>query len=182
MVVFTIWWFVFLGVHLATCGYNLAYALFYWWLNDTEIRQYLVFYHVGMPPDYYDIIATVHLVMSSIHGSCIVLMAGSSLWLRKLAFTPWEDPNILSDHKNKGPMQVIEVQTRNTNRVNSGLLEGVLRNTSRVNSAIHKGVTILTTKITNRYGILGVNGQYFHVVSIIREFLETSLQTIQATV
>ncbi|ETO61605.1 hypothetical protein F444_20407, partial [Phytophthora nicotianae P1976] len=56
----------------------------------------------------------------------------------------------------------------------------VLRNTSRVNSAICKGVSKLTTQISNRYGILGVNGQYFHVISIIRELLETSLQTIQA--
>ncbi|ETM33111.1 hypothetical protein L914_19613, partial [Phytophthora nicotianae] len=80
----------------------MAYALFYWWLNDTEIRQYLVFYHVGMPPEYYDIIATVHMIMSSLHGLCIVLMVGSSVWLRKFAFTPWGDRSI-SSHKKKGP-------------------------------------------------------------------------------
>lgn len=53
---FLVWWLVFLGVHLVTCGYNMAYALFYWCLDNIEIRRYLVFYHVGMPPDYYGII------------------------------------------------------------------------------------------------------------------------------
>eukprot|EP00644_Phytophthora_capsici_P011810 jgi/Phyca11/106182/e_gw1.12.401.1 len=84
---YTMWWFIFLGVHGATCGYNMAYAFFYWWLNDTTIRVYLVFYHLGMPPPYYGIIAAIHLSMSIMHGLCAVLMIGSSLWLRRLAFT-----------------------------------------------------------------------------------------------
>ncbi|ETP30855.1 hypothetical protein F442_20205 [Phytophthora nicotianae P10297] len=163
---FTIWWFVFLGIHLATCGYNMAYALFYWWLNDTQIWPYLVFYRVGMPPEYYDIIATVHMIMSSIHGSCIVLMAASSVWLRKLVFTPWGDwreSKILK--KSTGTMQILEINTKNANRANSELL---------------KWISKLSAQIISRHGILGVNGQYFHVIAIFREFIETALQTIQA--
>ncbi|KUF79794.1 hypothetical protein AM587_10010638 [Phytophthora nicotianae] len=144
----------------------MAYALFYWWLNDTQIWPYLVFYRVGMPPEYYDIIATVHMIMSSIHGSCIVLMAASSVWLRKLVFTPWGDwreSKILK--KSTGTMQILEINTKNANRANSELL---------------KWISKLSAQIISRHGILGVNGQYFHVIAIFREFIETALQTIQA--
>ncbi|KAK1944482.1 hypothetical protein P3T76_004394 [Phytophthora citrophthora] len=162
---FMLWWFVFLAVHVATSGYNMAYAFFYWWLNDTTIRVYLVFYHVGMPPTYYGIIAVVHLVMSIIHGLGVVLMIGSSLWLRRLVFTPWGAQN--NPKESNGMIKVIQVQSAG-------------RQTSRVSSAVLTGVSKLTTHITNRYGLLGVNGPYFHVISLTRELIETTLQTIQA--
>ncbi|POM64314.1 Hypothetical protein PHPALM_20176 [Phytophthora palmivora] len=162
---FTMWWLVFLAVHLATCGYNMGYAFFYWWLGSTRISQYLVFYRVGMPPDYYRSIATIYFVLSSIHALCILLMVGSSMWLRKFAFTPWREftkRQNLNDNK-----VIIKVKM-------------LTRNPSRVNAAIIKGVSTVKAQITNRYGIMGVNGKYFHVILICRELVETTLQTIQA--
>lgn len=63
-------------------------------------------------------------------------------------------------------MQVIQVQTR--------------RLSSRVDSTIRKGISVLTTQFTNRYGVLGVNGKYFHLITTSRELVETAYQTVQA--
>ncbi|OWZ00523.1 hypothetical protein PHMEG_00028264 [Phytophthora megakarya] len=167
---FTIWWFVFLAVHLITCSYNMAYAIFYWWLDDTTIAQYLVFYRVGLQPNYYGVVATVYLIVSLIHVVCILLMVGSSIWLRRLSFTPWNGFKFFSttsSPKLKNEIQIIKVRARR-------------RSSSSLNSAILKRVSTLTERVTNRHGILGVNGKHFHVIYIAREFVETTLQTIQA--
>ncbi|GMF60537.1 unnamed protein product [Phytophthora fragariaefolia] len=165
---FICWWFVFLGVHLVTCCYNGAYAFFYWTFNTTETSWYLAFYHVGMPPDYYGIIGIVHILMASVHGVCILLMVGGSLWLRNFVFTPWGEYN---DAKFRKILNGCTMQAKIT--------EFRVKRVS-VSAKVRKSLSMVTAEVTNRYGFLGVNGKYFHWITASRELVETTLQTIQA--
>ncbi|KAG3239249.1 hypothetical protein PI124_g15806 [Phytophthora idaei] len=72
-----------------TSAYNALYAYCYWNLQDTFLNIYLESYQIGMPPPYHHTIAVVHVVMSLVHGVCILLMVGGSLWQRSLVFSPW---------------------------------------------------------------------------------------------
>ncbi|KAG7376227.1 Centrosomal protein of 41 kDa [Phytophthora pseudosyringae] len=166
---FMMWWLVFLLVHLVTCGYNAVYALFYWELEQTTLCWYLGFYHVGMAPEDYRIIAVVHAVMCSIHAVCVLLMVGSSLWLWTLAFTPWGGSCVIGHDGTR----------RASGRPELNMIQGT--DTSRRSSSfIRSSVSKLAFQLTDRYGLLGVNGKYFHIIHTCRELIETSFQTIQA--
>ncbi|KAG3029186.1 hypothetical protein PC128_g17501 [Phytophthora cactorum] len=150
--VFAVWWIIILAVHVVTSAYNALYAYCYWNLQDTFLNMYLESYQIGMPSPYHHTIAVVHVVMSLVHGVCILLMAGGSLWQRSLVFSPWPS--------------------------SSSKTEDV--KASRTNSVVLKSFSKVYDKISDRHGILGVNGVHFHAVLVCREVLETALQTVQA--
>ncbi|KAG6964985.1 hypothetical protein JG688_00007443 [Phytophthora aleatoria] len=79
-------------------------------------------------------------------------MVGGSLWQRSLVFSPWPS--------------------------SSSKTEDV--KASRTNSVVLKSFSKVYDKISDRHGILGVNGVHFHAVLVCREVLETTLQTVQA--
>ncbi|KAG2780665.1 hypothetical protein PC129_g9857 [Phytophthora cactorum] len=151
---FLVWWIIILGVHVVTCVYTALYSYSYWMLQDTYLNGYLEMFEIGMPPPYHRTIAIVLATMSALHAVCILLMLGGSVWQRSLVFTPWST----SDASVKN------------NEVKS----------DRTSSAVLQSFTKVYTKVADRHGIFGVNGVHFHVLLIIREVIETGLQTVQA--
>ncbi|ETP27064.1 hypothetical protein F441_00391 [Phytophthora nicotianae CJ01A1] len=151
---FTVWWFIIPGVHVVTCVYTALYSYSYWVLMDTYLNNYLETFEIGMPPPYHHTIAIVHAVLSVLHAVGILLMLSGSIWQRSLAFTPFStcDAGVTSD----------EVKS------------------DRTSSALLQSFTKVYTKISDRHGLFGVNGVHFHVLLIVREVIETGLQTIQA--
>ncbi|ETN23802.1 hypothetical protein PPTG_00320 [Phytophthora nicotianae INRA-310] len=151
---FTVWWFIIPGVHVVTCVYTALYSYSYWVLMDTYLNNYLETFEIGMPPPYHHTIAIVHAVLSVLHAVGILLMLSGSIWQRSLAFTPFStcDAGVTSD----------EVKS------------------NRTSSALLQSFTKVYTKISDRHGLFGVNGVHFHVLLIVREVIETGLQTIQA--
>ncbi|KAJ8577470.1 hypothetical protein ON010_g1742 [Phytophthora cinnamomi] len=151
---FAIWWAIILAVHVVTGIYTALYAYSYFELKDTYLNIYLVSNHIGMAPPYHPTIAIIHVAMSALHGICIFLMIAGSLWQRSLAFTPWRSCNV----------EVRQEQVK----------------TTRTTSIILKSFTNVYTKVSDRHGFCGVNSDHFHAVLIIREVIETALQTVQA--
>ncbi|EEY70425.1 uncharacterized protein PITG_05838 [Phytophthora infestans T30-4] len=149
--VFAVWWIIILSVHVVTSAYNALYAYCYWHLQDTFLNMYLESYQIGMPPPYHRTIAVVHVIMSSVHGICILFMVSGSLWKRSLVFSPWPKSSKKEDTK-----------------------------ASRTDSVVLKSFSKVYDKLSDRHGLLGVNGIHFHAVLICREVLETALQTVQA--
>ncbi|ETI57286.1 hypothetical protein F443_00405 [Phytophthora nicotianae P1569] len=151
---FTVWWFIIPGVHVVTCVYTALYSYSYWVLMDTYLNNYLETFEIGMPPPYHHTIAIAHAVLSVLHAVGILLMLSGSIWQRSLAFTPFStcDAGVKSD----------EVKS------------------DRTSSALLQSFTKVYTKISDRHGLFGVNGVHFHVLLIVREVIETGLQTIQA--
>ncbi|EGZ12374.1 hypothetical protein PHYSODRAFT_518121, partial [Phytophthora sojae] len=147
---FAIWWFIILAVHVVTCLYNAVYAYCYWKLKTTYLNVCLEFYKIGMPQPYHNAIAITHVVMSAIHGVCILLMLTGSIWLRSLAFTPWSSRAV-------GP----EVPTEPTN-------------------SFFDRLEAFYDRVTYPFSVFGVKGKYFEVALISREVVETALQTVQA--
>ncbi|OWZ21034.1 hypothetical protein PHMEG_0004479 [Phytophthora megakarya] len=148
--VFAIWWTLILAIHVVTCAYNALYAYCYWRLQHTFLNMYLESFQIGMSPPYHQTISIVHATMSTLHGVCILLMLGGSVWQRSLVFTPWANK---VSHNSKS---------------------------ARTGSIVLKSFKRVYSKISDRRGLCGVNGVHFHAVLICREFLETLLQTIQA--
>ncbi|ETP49041.1 hypothetical protein F442_05337 [Phytophthora nicotianae P10297] len=161
--IFAVWWVLFLGVHLITCGYNAAYALLYSELGSTSLSQNLESFHVGMSSSNYGVITAVHAVMASIHGICILSMVGSSLHQGALAFTPWGNCGI-----------------SRTDPALARTVDSTKKHHDRPSFITLNSVSKITSSLTNRYGLLGVNGEYFHAVLVCRELIETTFQTIQA--
>ncbi|KAG2963330.1 hypothetical protein PC118_g20954 [Phytophthora cactorum] len=155
------WWFILLAVHLVTGGYNAAFALFYYELEDTYLYRTLEYSGIGMLAKDHPTITGVNAVLAAMHGGCALLMIGASLWRRELSFTPIA-PNSGMDSSTKTIVQSFD------DRVSSRL-ESMKRQTAQVYS-----------KVWGRRGLLGVNGRSFHSILIARELLETLLQTVQA--
>ncbi|KAG3107190.1 hypothetical protein PI125_g12955 [Phytophthora idaei] len=155
------WWFILLAVHLVTGGYNAAFALFYYELEDTYLYRTLEYSGIGMLAKDHPTITGVNAVLAAMHGGCALLMIGASLWRRELSFTPIA-PDSGMDSSTKTIVQAFD------DRVSSRL-ESMKRQTAQVYS-----------KIWGRRGLLGVNGRSFHSILIARELLETLLQTVQA--
>ncbi|ETP55061.1 hypothetical protein F442_00348 [Phytophthora nicotianae P10297] len=152
--VFAVWWVIILAVHVATCVYTALYAYCYWKLQDTFLNLYFESYEIGMPSPYHHTIATVHMIMSILHAACILLMLGGSIYQRSLAFTPWASCDADAKHE----------ETKS----------------DRTSSVILQSFTKIYDKISDRHGLCGVNSDHFHGVLILREVVETALQTVQA--
>ncbi|KAG6964987.1 hypothetical protein JG688_00007441 [Phytophthora aleatoria] len=152
--IFAVWWVVILGVHVVTCVYTALYAYSYWKLQDTFLNLYLESLEIGMPSPYHHTIATVHMIMSALHAVCIVLMLGGSIRHRSLAFTPWASCDADAKHEES--------------------------KSDRTSSVILQSFTKIYEKISDRHGLCGVNSDHFHGVLVLREVIETMLQTMQA--
>ncbi|KAE9027993.1 hypothetical protein PR001_g10410 [Phytophthora rubi] len=151
---FAVWWVIILVIHVVTGVYTALYAYCYFMLQDIYLNSYLESFQIGMPPLYHHAIAITHVTMSALHAMCIFLMLGGSLWQRSLAFTPWSSCNAETKRD--------KVET------------------SRTNSMLLQSFTKVYSTISDRRGICGVNGDHFHAVLIVREVIETTLQTVQA--
>eukprot|EP00644_Phytophthora_capsici_P014672 jgi/Phyca11/128705/e_gw1.78.98.1 len=86
---FALWWFIILAVHIVTFAYNTAYAMFYHALKKTYMYMTFEYFGIGMLAKDHSTIVFVNAAMAALHGGCILLMIGSSLWQRELAFSPW---------------------------------------------------------------------------------------------
>eukprot|EP00644_Phytophthora_capsici_P001641 jgi/Phyca11/71394/gw1.14.391.1 len=86
---FALWWIIILAVHVVTCLYNALYAYYYLMLRESPLLWYFDSIQIGMPSPYHDTISIVHMIMSALHGGCVLQMLGSSVYQRSLAFTPW---------------------------------------------------------------------------------------------
>lgn len=156
---FAFWWLVILAIHLATCGYNTIYAIAYWDFASTYLYGCLKFVHIGMPAHDHHIIAIVNLAMAATHAVCVLLMVGGSLWHRRLVFIPRPKT---SKPENK-------TKALNSPRDSASRMASAQIYTAR-----------LYSQVLDRQGLLGVNGANFYVVLLLRELVETSLQTVQA--
>lgn len=153
---FALWWLALLVVHALAAGYNTAYALFYLELDGTYLNIVLEFMSLGMPAPYHHRIAAAYAVMAALHGVCLLLMVVGSLWHRSLRFTL--QPAWLSSR--------IVLLTRSER--------------TQDEKSITRAVAAAYHKLLDRNGLFGVDGAHFHRMLIIRELIETLLQSIQA--
>lgn len=151
---FTLWWLLLLGVHLVTSAYTALYAYAYWDLKNTFLNTYLEPFQIGMPAPYHLEIAIIHGTVSAIHLSCALLMIGGSLRQRSLAFTPTTSCLAGSEDTNK--------------------------DTSRTDSVVLQSFSKAYTTLSDLRRPCGVNGEHFHTFLLVREIIETVLQTVQA--
>ncbi|KAE9313589.1 hypothetical protein PR003_g19461 [Phytophthora rubi] len=166
---FALWWFIILAVHLITFGYHTVYAMFYFALQETYMYQTFEYFGIGMVAKDHHVIASVNALMAALHGLCILLMVGGSIWQRELAFLPWrlEDGSYASIASRRGSSKTaseMNAEDKNGSRLMSAKLHTVR----------------MYSKIWGRQGVLGVNGGNFHAILVIREIIETGFQTQQA--
>ncbi|GMF65289.1 unnamed protein product [Phytophthora lilii] len=169
---FGLWWVLLFAVHLVTCGYNAAYAMAYWQLQDTYLYLCLEYSGIGMPAEKHHKIAIVNAILAAMHGACLLWMVGASLWQRELAFSPFAHSGSDSFRTSRRGSSKKAVDPTADDRYGSRL-------SSRLSSASER-TSQLYSQIWGRQGLLGVNGNKFHVILIARELLETILQTVQA--
>ncbi|KAG1688466.1 hypothetical protein DVH05_003668 [Phytophthora capsici] len=165
---FALWWGILLAVHLLACGYNAAFTVFYYELEDTYLYRCLEYSGIGMLAESHPTIANVNAIMAAMHGVCALLMVGGSLWRLELVFSPFlSDSNGVFQKSTKTLVQRLD-DDRLSSRV-SLRLESLRSQTLQV-----------YTKVWGRRGLMGVNGSNFHAILVARELLETVLQTVQA--
>ncbi|KAE9348133.1 hypothetical protein PF008_g7496 [Phytophthora fragariae] len=157
--VFALWWFVFLALHILMFGYHAAFAYIYFNLRDTKLNVSLEFFRIGMPSTCHPTIAVVHTSMAVLHGFSVALMLSGSFWWRTLTFTPWGGPSV-------------NAQPRRSSIDNGSNPDGpILRPSTSLSN--------LTNRLTDRYGLLGINGKHFLTLTTCREIVETILQSVQ---
>ncbi|ETP31695.1 hypothetical protein F442_19449 [Phytophthora nicotianae P10297] len=167
---FAVWWVIIIVVHLVTFGYNAAYAIFYYEFQKMYLYTTLEYTGVNMIAEHHHFIANTNAVMAALHGLCVFLMVGGSIWMRELAFSPWP--------------QGVETVTSSANKRES-LKKAVVnragndKTATRLMSAKFRTVRMYS-KVWGRQGVLGVNGGNFHAILVARELVETALQTQQA--
>ncbi|ETO62450.1 hypothetical protein F444_19632 [Phytophthora nicotianae P1976] len=166
---FALWWVIILAVHLVAFGYNAAYTVFYYELQKTYMYMTFEYFGIGMTAEHHHFIANTNAVMAALHGLCVFLMVGGSIWMRELAFSPWP--------------QGVETVTSSANKRES-LKKAVVnragndKTATRLMSAKFRTVRMYS-KVWGRQGVLGVNGGNFHAILVARELVETALQTQQ---
>ncbi|KAG1691622.1 hypothetical protein DVH05_026785 [Phytophthora capsici] len=148
---FALWWIIILAVHVVTCLYNALYAYYYLMLRESPLLWYFDSIQIGMPSPYHDTISIVHMIMSALHGGCVLQMLGSSVYQRSLAFTPWSLDTKSEENRS-----------------------------DRTNSILFQGAAQVYKKIVDRHGLFGINGSHFHLIHVCRNLVETTLQTVQA--
>ncbi|KAK1928575.1 hypothetical protein P3T76_015939 [Phytophthora citrophthora] len=155
---FAIWWTILLLIHLVTGIYNAAFALLYHELKDTYLYLCLDYSGIGMRANDHKVISLVNAVMAIIHGGFVLLMVGGSLWRQELVFSPWRKDKSKSNKISK--------------------LDSADKTKSK--GPPKSKLTRAYSRVLGRRGLIGVNGNNFHVILLARELVETALQTVQA--
>ncbi|KAG7383636.1 Centrosomal protein of 41 kDa [Phytophthora pseudosyringae] len=114
------------------------------------------------------VIANANALLAAMHGGGAFLMVAGSLWHRELAFSPLAPDNNQSFTIPQATLAGATAGDRISSRVGSRLV------------SMRRQTVQVYAKLWGRRGLLGVNGNSFHVILIARELLETVLQTVQA--
>ncbi|POM73721.1 Hypothetical protein PHPALM_9408 [Phytophthora palmivora] len=96
---FAMWWVIILGVHIAGCGYNVAYAKFYHNYGDTFLSYTLEANRIGLPRQHFPVITYVYMSLAAVHGMYALLMIIGSARNQTLTFSSGklqDVPNIFS--------------------------------------------------------------------------------------
>ncbi|TMW65393.1 hypothetical protein Poli38472_008035 [Pythium oligandrum] len=148
-------WLCVLAVHGACC----TYFLFMWWfyriLPKSILTRYLKLYDLGIPDTEYALVSRVHVLFFGLHAFSGVAMVLWSLRMRRLSFGPWY-------HK---------VQ-RSPRRQRPRSLRWFPRDSPRLSRWL--------SRLFGRRGLLGIESPYYNIVHLLRQLLETALQSYQA--
>ncbi|KAF1321047.1 hypothetical protein FI667_g12217, partial [Globisporangium splendens] len=161
---FRIWWLIFTALHAMCLGYFGVAAYCYWKLPLTYMAINLETHRVSMPLRDMPIVAVCHGAIAAGHAFFLMRMLLSSLLHRRLAFgrPGWRIKTTSSCHQDARG--------------------GVIYKYAWLRSVIHAFATLdaLWIKVFSRRGMFGIEGKHFTLLFILRELVESVLQSIQA--
>ncbi|KAK1941227.1 hypothetical protein P3T76_007093 [Phytophthora citrophthora] len=157
---YSFWWLAILAVHSLSCAYNACFAKFYWDFDATFLSYSLENYSIGMPRENFLTIAYVHVILALVHGLYVLHMVVKLIQRCLVSLSQFT--RFGSKMTEQHPTSMLNV------------------NEERTGSIVTRSFTRVYMKLAHRRGFFGVNSEYFHSILIIREILETVLQTVQA--
>lgn len=149
-------WIVFVAVHTAGMLYFGFSAYCYWVLPQSDVVRYLSFYGIGINAQHYRTIAFAYGVVAVIHAALIAQMVSLSAKRKCLVFHNRRQFGRRRGRKGK-----------------------VMKRHGPVESAKQAAEAVYCAFFTAD-GLFGVDGPCFELILLIRESVETSLQTVQA--
>lgn len=164
---FAFCWLSVLAVHAGTGAFNTGVALMYWQFDAqaTFLPSALDMYGIGMPARHSRTIAVVHAACALPHGHAILSMLLGSLSSRRLQFRfSWQRASQKLSHP---PFARLSRQMCLSMTFISKWID-------------HLRLRSLYDLIFGHTGLLGVGGRHYEGTLLVRELLETILQTAQA--
>lgn len=183
--VYFIWWVSLLLLHFVGAAFFAAAATGYWLLPNTYLESCLTFYSLGMPADSHPKLAQVHFAIAGCHVAFALWMIGWSLRRRALVFGSG-DTAISSSTAIKPDHELRQVSRSSTSRNSSENAEtppSAPAVWQRLCAQLRSGVQFLWElycAIFGRRGFFGVDNAKFDFLLVLREVVETVLQTVQA--
>lgn len=145
-------WGVFAGFHALALLFFGVSAYCYWVLPHREEATFLTLYHIGMGLQHYRSIAFGYSVVALIHAILLLQMTFTSIRRRRFVFI-WSAP--ISVGASADPKR------------------GIVHVLRRLLWLVYESLFAPT-------GFFGVNGPCFDLLLLLREVVETALQTNQA--
>ncbi|GMF52346.1 unnamed protein product [Phytophthora fragariaefolia] len=149
-----IWWIGLLGLHLVGGLFFGLVCSAYWKMPDLSVTTFLDFYQIGMRSKYFHTIALMHGLIAALHGLSALAMIVRSIRSGRLTF-----------RGNHFAHRGSKARNRNQNQLQRGRVRCTL---SRCFAAVF-----------GRHGFFGAQGQYYDIILLCRETIETTLQTAQ---
>jgi hypothetical protein len=182
--VFALWWLGLLALHCANAAYYVGVALLYKLFDKTYLDFQIATYGIGLPSSEHGKIAKIHQFIAAIHVFFVVLMLTSSLYARKLVFQPDLKPIFKwiarTPYVGKLLIRVFGGSSRKTMRPHDPSSEQGRRTSSAASVSRRVSETMkIGGRIFARDGLLGVDSVYFDHVLLVRELIETALQSYQ---
>jgi hypothetical protein len=180
---FVLWWLGLLVLHCANIAYYIGVALLYKMFDKTYLDFQFTTYGIGLPSSEHGKIATIHAVIGAIHVFFVLLMVTSSLHARKLVFQPDMRPVYKriarTPYIGKFLMRVFggassRSAARHRSTGNSDRVSSSASISHRMSDTVRSAFSLFAHD-----GLFGVDSIYFDHVLLVREIIETSLQSYQ---
>lgn len=155
-IVFGVSWLLFALIHESTAAFFAAWAWAYWKLPATFLGISFATYRISLPLSDFPILAACHMAVAFSHAWLLIQMVVWSIWYMRLSF----------HRRSHRPTR----RNRTRRQIRTG--KWIVLCLKRALNGLEK--------IFGRQGFLGIEGQYFELVYIVREIAETVLQSLQA--
>uniref|UniRef100_K3WCV0 Uncharacterized protein n=1 Tax=Globisporangium ultimum (strain ATCC 200006 / CBS 805.95 / DAOM BR144) TaxID=431595 RepID=K3WCV0_GLOUD len=156
-----LWWVGILVLHCIGAAYYIAAAFAYWYLSGTYLDSCLAFYSLGLPSKYHHMMGRVHAFMGTLHCGLLLWMLTWSIRRRAFVF---------------GFAGTLRSERRNVRELAESLKK---QKQTSLNALWHVSKQIYNATLGRR-GLFGVENPWFDVLLVLREIVETALQTDQA--
>lgn len=169
----TVLWFAVIVIHVLSCAFYGAVAYVYHMLPDTQLSADMKAFQLSIDMKFFPVVVVFHAICSALHLGCFVEMGVQSIRHRRWYF-----------HRTKVSQRTAPVASADQDvmaiKASTTDHSSGSRRLSLLTNSISRTASSAWQQAFGYAGFFGIHSKHFTLVFLVREVIETILQSAQA--